>query len=243
MDIARRIRVMLVDDHAVVRLGLSALLATDTGMEVVGEAGDGAEAIDLAARLQPDVVVMDVVMAGMDGITATRELTQRVPSARIIALTMHEEEDYLIPLLEAGAAGYIVKDAASSDLLHAIRTVAAGLQYVRPAAARVLAAGWTRRATQDRVRTAFETLSERERDVFRQMAQGYTSSQIGARLFISAKTVDTYRRRINEKLAFTDRSDYVRLAIDLGLFSAEAGDASPPRDGGVMVVAPGTDDA
>ena len=231
MDETRKIRVLLVDDHAVVRLGLSALLATDAGMDIVGEAGDGEAAIELATRLEPDVVVMDVVMTGMDGVTATRELARRLPNVRVIALTMHDEEDYLIPLLEAGAAGYIVKDAASSDLLAAIRTVASGRQYVRPSAAQVLAAGWTRRAAQDQARSAFETLSDRERDVFRQMAQGYSSSQIGARLFISAKTVDTYRRRINEKLGFTDRSDYVRLALDLGLLTNEGGELSPPHAG------------
>jgi DNA-binding NarL/FixJ family response regulator len=227
----RKIRVLLVDDHAVVRLGLSALLATDAEMDIVGEASDGHAAIELAARLEPDVVVMDIVMPGMDGVTATRELARRLPNVRVIALTMHDEEDYLIPLLEAGAAGYIVKEAASSDLLDAIRTVASGRQYVRPSAARVLAAGWTRRAAQDQARSAFETLSERERDVFCQMAQGYSSSQIGARLFISAKTVDTYRRRINEKLGFTDRSDYVRLALDLGLLTSEGGEVSSPRAG------------
>ena len=219
-----KIRVMLVDDHAVVRLGLSALLATDAGVEVVGEASDGKEAIELAIRLEPDVVVMDVVMEGMDGAAATREISRRLPNVRVIVLTMHDEEDYLIPLLEAGAAGYIVKNAASSELLDAIRTVAAGRQYVRPAAAQVLAAGWSRRASQDQARSAFETLSERERDVFQQMAQGYSSTQIGARLFISAKTVDTYRRRINEKMGFTDRADYVRLALDLGLLTSESTD-------------------
>jgi DNA-binding NarL/FixJ family response regulator len=241
MDVSKKIRVLLVDDHAVVRLGLSALLATDPGMEIVGEANDGQAAIELAMKLEPDVVVMDVVMTGMDGAAATRELSRRMPNVRVIVLTMHDEEDYLIPLLEAGAAGYIVKNAASSELIDAIRSVAAGRQYVRPAAAKVLAAGWTRRAAQDQARSAFETLSERERDVFRQMAQGYSSAQIGARLFISAKTVDTYRRRINEKLGFTDRSDYVRLALDLGLLTSEGADPStragiasaniPERDG------------
>jgi two-component system response regulator NreC len=200
-------------------------------MDIVGEASDGEAAIKLATQLAPDVVVMDVVMTGMDGVAATRELARRQPNVRVIALTMHDEADYLIPLLEAGAAGYIVKDAASSDLLDAIRTVASGRQYVRPSAAQVLAAGWTRRAAQDQARSAFETLSERERDVFRQMAQGYSSSQIGARLFISAKTVDTYRRRINEKLGFTDRSDYVRLALDLGLLTNEGGEVASTSAG------------
>ena len=215
------IRIILVDDHAVVRLGLAALIATASDMVVVGEANEGGAAIALATELQPDVIVMDVVMTGMDGLTATKQIARLLPNIHVIALTMHDEADYLIPLLEAGADGYIVKDAASSDLLDAIRTVAAGRRYVRPAAAQVLAAGWTRRAEQDQARGAFDTLSERERDVFRMLAQGHSGVQIGAKLFISAKTVDTYRRRINEKLGFADRSDYVRLALELGLLTSD----------------------
>ncbi len=218
---ADRIRVLLVDDHAVLRLGLRTLLAADPGMEVVGEAGDGEEALALCERLRPHVVVMDLVMEGMDGVTATRALAQRRPESRVLVLTMHEEEDYLIPLLEAGAAGYIVKEAASADLLEAVRAVAAGRTFVRPAAARVLAEGWARRSAQGETRARYEALSERERDVFGLMAQGYSSSQIGERLFISAKTVDTYRRRINEKLGVSERAEYIRLALDLGLLGGD----------------------
>jgi DNA-binding NarL/FixJ family response regulator len=216
-SIPPRIRILLVDDHAVVRLGLRTLLSSFPEMEVVGEAADGREALDFCAREQPDVVVLDLTMTGMDGLTATREIARRHPATRVLVLTMHDEEDYLIPLLEAGAAGYMVKDAASSELIEAIRAAASGRVFVRAAAAEVLAAGWTRRTAQDPGREAYETLSERERDVFRLMAQGYSSTQIGERLFISAKTVDTYRRRINEKTGFAERSDYIRLALDLGL--------------------------
>jgi DNA-binding NarL/FixJ family response regulator len=215
-----RIRVLLVDDHTVVRLGLRALLSADPAMEVVGEASDGREALEMCDRLAPDVVVMDLMMEGMDGITATREIAARQAATRVLALTMHEEEDYLIPLLEAGASGYIVKGAASADLLDAVRAVAAGRTFVRPAAAQVLAAGWTRRAAQDESRARYEALSERERDVLRLTAHGYSSAQIGEQLFISAKTVDTYRRRINEKMGFSERSEYIRLALALGLLSS-----------------------
>jgi len=213
------VRVVLVDDHMIVRLGLRALLAGDPGISVVGEANDGQEALELCERLRPDVVVMDLVMEGMDGMTATREIARRHPGIRVLALTMHDEEDYLIPVLEAGASGYIVKGAASSDLLDAVRSVAAGRVFVRPAAARVLAEGWTRRSAQDEARSRYATLSERERGVFGYMARGYSTSQIAERLFISAKTVDTYRRRINDKMGFTDRADYIRLAVDLGLLT------------------------
>ncbi len=212
-----KIRVLLVDDHAVVRVGLRSLLSADPAIDVVGEAADGAEAIGCCEQLMPDVVVMDLMMTGMDGLAATRALLARWPSLRVLVLTMHAEEDYLIPLLEAGAAGYIMKDAASADLLAAIRTVAAGQTFVRPAAAQVLASGWSRRAAQNQRQASYEALSQRERDVFRLMAHGYSTSQVADQLCISVKTVDTYRRRINEKMGLSERAEYIRLALELGL--------------------------
>ena len=221
-----RISVVLADDHAVVRLGLRSLLDGAPDIEVVGEASDGAEALALCRRLEPDVVVMDLSMAGMDGATATRALATEGARTRVLVLTMHDEEEYLIPLLDAGAAGYVVKSAVSTELLDAIRTVASGRTFVRPEAARVLADGWSRRAATDEARQRFEQLSDRERTVFGLMAQGYSSSQIGDRINVSAKTVDTYRRRVNEKLGITERADYVRLALRLGVLTPE-GDEEP----------------
>lgn len=214
------IRVLLVDDHSVVRMGLAAVLGAERDIEVVGEAGDGAEAIEAVARLRPHVVVMDLTMDGVDGMSATREIAAGGAAApRVLVLTMHDEEEYLVPLLDAGASGYIVKSAAGRELLTAIRTVAAGRVYVRPAAAPVLATSWARRASQTDTAAAYRTLSEREQDVFRLFAQGYTSAQIGDRLNISPKTVDTYRRRVNEKTGLVDRADYVRVALELGLLT------------------------
>ena len=218
------IRVVLADDHGVVRLGLRTLLSSAPDVEVVGEAADGAEALLLCERLNPDIVVMDLSMSGMDGVTATRELARRRgPSGttpRVLVLTMHDEEEYLIPLLEAGASGYVVKEAASTELLDALRLVAAGRTYVRPSATHVLAEGWARRAQQVETRTRYDLLSERERAVFLLIAQGYTPTQIGERLHISAKTADTYRRRINDKLGIAERAEYVRHALELGLLTA-----------------------
>jgi len=219
----RVIRVVLADDHSVVRLGLRALLGDAPDVEVVGEARDGHEALALCERLAPDVVVMDLSMGGMDGASATREIVRRrgaEPLPRVLVLTMHEEEEYLIPLLEAGASGYVVKDAASAELLDAVRAVAAGRVYVRPAAAHVLAHGWAQRAQRQDVRARYETLSDRERAVFLLVAQGYTPTQIGERLNISAKTADTYRRRINDKMRFSERAEYVSTALELGLLAA-----------------------
>ena len=215
------IRILLVDDHDVVRLGLRTLLGAAPDISVVGEASTGSEALALDERLTPDVVVMDLSMAGMGGAEATREIVRRRPAARVVVLTMHDEEEYLIPLLEAGAQGYVVKSAVTTDLLPAVRTVAAGRVFVRPAAARVLAEGWTRRTQQDEAQSRYESLSEREREVFRMHAQGFTSAQIGAKLFISAKTVDTYRRRIGDKLGTQEKAEWVRLALKLGVLGEE----------------------
>ena len=215
------VRVLLADDHDVVRMGLRALLGSSPGIEVVGEAADGARALELARTLAPDIVIMDLSMAGMDGLAATRAITAAGLPTRVLVLTMHDEDEYLVPLLEAGAAGYVVKSVAGAELLGAVRAIAAGRSWVRPEAAPLLAGAWARRARADETKQRHDSLSERERDVFLFIAQGYTTSQIGRRLFISAKTVDTYRRRVNAKLDIADRADYVRLALDLGLLVSD----------------------
>ncbi|MFT3856345.1 MAG: response regulator transcription factor [Aquabacterium sp.] len=211
------IRILLADDHDVVRLGLRALLDGTGHIEVVGEARDGEQALALYERMRPDVVVMDVSMQGMDGVTATRELVRRHVDPRVLALTMHDEEAYLVPLLEAGAMGYVVKSAASSQLLDAVQTVAAGRRFVRAEAAHVLADALVQRPSRDPLLAQHAALSDRERAVFLHVAQGHSASEIGERLHISAKTVDTYRRRINDKLDIATRADYVRLALRLKL--------------------------
>lgn len=215
------IRVVLTDDHDVVRLGMRALLAAAPDIEVVGEASDGAATLRLCAQVLPDVVVMDLSMDGMDGLEATRQLLMRADPPKVLALTMHDEEDYLIPALEAGVSGYIVKDAASAALLDAIRTVASGRTWVRPSAAPVLARGWLRRNAQSETRRAFESLSDREREVFTRTARGLSASAIGEQLHVSPKTVDTYRRRVNDKLGIQKRSEYVRLALELGVLTPD----------------------
>jgi DNA-binding NarL/FixJ family response regulator len=211
------IRVILADDHTVVRAGLKAVLGTARDIDVVGEARDGKEAIALVDRFHPDVVVMDLSMVGMDGATATKEIVGKGGDTRVLILTMHPEEEFLVPLLEAGAAGYLVKSAADRELVDAVRAVAKGDIFVRPAAARVLAKGLTRKDPQDADRDRYARLTERERDVLRLTAQGYSAPEIGERLFISPKTVDTYKQRINEKLGLSHRAHYVQFALRLGL--------------------------
>ncbi len=209
------IRVVIADDHAVVRLGLKALLASASDIELVGEARDGEELLQLCTAARPDVVVVDVSMPSMDGLEATRRLVRRPDPPKVLTLTMYDEEEYLIKALEAGASGYVVKEAAGSELLDAIRTVAQGKTWVRPSAAHVLARGWVKRSAQGELRAAYDSLSEREREVFRMTAAGHTAARIGELLHLSPKTVDTYRRRINEKLGIAERADYVRIALEL----------------------------
>jgi two-component system, NarL family, response regulator NreC len=213
------IRVVLADDHAVVRAGLRAVLASAKDIEVIGEAKTGREAVAIAERYNPDVVIMDLDMPELDGTAATKEIVSKGLATRVLILTMHAEEDYLVPLMTAGAAGYLVKSAADRELVDAVRAVAHGDVYVRPAAARILAKNLTKKDPAGSERERFDKLTPRERDVLRFVAQGYSAPEIGEKLFISPKTVDTYKQRIQEKLGLGHRSDYVQLALKLGLLS------------------------
>jgi len=225
------IRVVLVDDHQIVRAGLKAVLATAKDITVVGEGSNGKEALVLAERLNPHVIVMDLSMPDMDGLTATREL-QKANAARTVApddevtrrvlvLTMHTEDEHLVALLEAGAGGYLLKSVADRELVDAVRTVAAGDVYVQPTAARALARGLAKRDGSAEERTRFEKLTDREQVVLKMVAEGYTAPEIGEHLTISPKTVDTYKQRIGEKLGLTHRTDYVKFALKLGLLKNE----------------------
>jgi DNA-binding NarL/FixJ family response regulator len=214
------IRVVLVDDHAIVRTGLKAVLADAPEIDVVGEASGGNEAVDLLTRIAADVVVMDLSMSDGDGLTATREITSTGDGTRVLVLTMHAEEAYLEAVLEAGASGYLGKANADQDLVEAVHAVARGEIFVQPSAARVLAQGARRRDEQATERARYERLTDREREVMRLIAEGYTAPEIGEQLAISPKTVDTYKQRVNDKLGLTHRADYVKLALKLGLLQA-----------------------
>jgi len=225
------IRVVLVDDHQIVRAGLKAVLSTAKDITVVGEGGTGRDAIALAERVDPHVIVMDLSMPDMDGLTATRELQKanalRTPTPgepitrRVLVLTMHTEDEHLVALLEAGAGGYLLKSVADRELVDAVRTVAAGDVYVQPTAARALARGLARRDGNAEERTRFEKLTDREQAVLKMVAEGFTAPEIGEQLTISPKTVDTYKQRIGEKLGLSHRSDYVKFALKLGLLKSD----------------------
>ncbi|HEV7366679.1 MAG TPA: response regulator transcription factor [Gemmatimonadales bacterium] len=211
------IRVLLVDDHAMVREGLRLLLRTASDILVIGEADNGVSAVATARRLTPDIVVLDLDMPGGDGMAAVRELKQSLPNVRALILTVHPEHERLLPLLEAGARGYLTKEAASRELVEAIRVVATGEVYVRPAAARLLAAAVVPEPAARSARGRFQILSDRERTILRLVAEGYSGAEIARQLGISTKTVDAYKRRVQEKLGLEHRTDYVRFAIEAGI--------------------------
>jgi DNA-binding NarL/FixJ family response regulator len=213
------IKVILADDHAVVRAGVKAVLSAAKDIQVIGEASNGREAVALAQRVDPDVVVMDLSMGEMDGIAATQAMIEGKTRAKILILTMHAEDAYLVKVLEAGASGYLVKSAADRELVDAVRALAHGDMYMQPTAARALAQGIKRKGEHADERDKYEKLTERERDVLRYVAGGFSAPEIGEKLFISPKTVDTYKQRINEKLGLAHRSDYVAFALKLGLLS------------------------
>jgi two-component system response regulator NreC len=209
--------VLLVDDHTMVREGLRLLLRTAPDVSVIGEADNGVAAVANARRLVPDVVVLDLDMPSGDGMVAVRELKQSLPNVRVLILSMHSEHDRLLPLLEAGARGYVTKEAASSDLVDAIRVVASGEVYVRPSAARLLASAVIPEHAARSARGRFQTLSDREQTTLRLLAEGYSGAEIARKLGISTKTVDAYKRRVQDKLGLEHRTDYVRFALEAGI--------------------------
>ncbi|HMI57463.1 MAG TPA: response regulator transcription factor [Gemmatimonadaceae bacterium] len=211
------IRVMLVDDHVMVREGFRVLLRCAPDVQVVGEASSGIAAVELARRMSPDVAVLDLDMPGSDGGFALREIARTMPDVRVLIVTMHAEDGRMLALLEDGACGYLTKDAASRDPIDAIRVVAAGEIYVRPSTARMLAAAVVPHRTMRSTRGSFQTLSEREKTVLRMVAQGFSGVEISRELAISTKTVDAYKRRVEEKLGLAHRTHYVRFAIDAGI--------------------------
>ncbi len=215
------IRVLLVDDHAVLRSGLRLLITDDPAVEVVGEAADGEEAVRLAQELEPDVVVMDLSMPRMDGVEAIRRMRAAGVRARVLVLTVHEESQSLIPALAAGADGYVGKFRADLDLIDGIHAVAAGRSFLYPSAVAHLLHCCMGDAPAQATGAA-SALSAREREVLALTAAGFSASQIAGQLSISPKTVDTYRQRVMEKLDAHHRSDLVRVALREGLLTGAA---------------------
>jgi DNA-binding NarL/FixJ family response regulator len=215
-------RLLLVDDHVVLRAGLRMLLSVEPDMEVVGEADTGQQAIEQAAALQPDIILLDVTMPDLDGLAALPQLTKVASQARILILTMHQDEAYLRQALQSGAAGYVLKKAADIELLSAIRSVARGELYVHPAMTKLLLGEYLPPSPSpgdDEQR--WQSLSEREQQVVRGVVLGYTSEEIAEKYHLSAKTVYTYRSRAMLKLGLDNRAQLVDLALRLGILGEE----------------------
>jgi two-component system response regulator NreC len=207
------IRVLIVDDHAVVRSGLRHVLNAEEGIEVVGEAGDAQQAVFEARAQKPDVVLMDVVMPGKSGIETIPDVLKDAPETKVLMLSMQDDPRYVREAFAAGAAGYILKEAADTDVVAAVREVAAGGRYVHPSlGARMVAVD-----AQERKRAESDPLSDRERAVLRLLALGHTNQEISAQLYISVRTAETHRAHIMQKLRLTTRAQLVRYALGEGL--------------------------
>ena len=207
-----KIRILLADDHSVVRQGFRLILEAQPDMEVVGEASNGREAIQQAEKLRPDVVVMDVALPELNGIEATRRINQALPRTRVLALSMHKDSVYVREILRAGARGYLLKDAIDSDLVDAVRHVARGEGYISPAVSEAVLSDYRRHVTDP-----IDLLTSREREVLQMLAEGKTNKEVAVALNLSVYTVDAHRGRIMEKLNLHSIGELVRFAIHNGL--------------------------
>jgi two-component system, NarL family, response regulator NreC len=208
----KRIRILLADDHAVVRQGFKLILSAQSDMEIVGEAGNGREAVELAESMKPDIVVMDVAMPELNGIEATRRLSTSSPHTRVVALSMHKDNVYVREILRAGARGYLLKDSVAADVVNAIRAVARGESYLSPAVSNAVLDDYRKHVTNP-----IDLLSSREREVLQMLAEGKTNKEIAVVLNLSVYTVDAHRGRIMEKLNVHSINELVRFAVRNGL--------------------------
>jgi two-component system response regulator NreC len=215
-----RLKILIVDDHAVVRAGIHSLLEGQPDLEIVGEAAGGEEAIQKAAELHPHLILMDIAMPGMSGIEVTRRIKKDFPETLVLVLTMHDDEEFFFPVLRAGASGYVLKEAEPQDLLNAIRVVHQGQVFFSPAVAKVLLEGFVA-ASPDATDEKYRSLTAREKEVLRFAATGQTNRQIAEALFLSARTVEKHRQSVMHKLGLDKREDLTRYALRQGLIDPE----------------------
>jgi two-component system response regulator NreC len=212
-------KVLLVDDHAILREGLRMVLESQPQITVVGEAEDGRQAVEMAEQLHPDVVVMDIAMPNLNGLEATRQIKRRMPQIKVVILTMHENHQYLLQIVKAGATGAVLKRSAGAELVQAVKAAARGESFFSPSIASLLVEDYRLRLQGDV--DPIETLTDREREVLQLVAEGKTNQEIADQLFISIKTVQTHRAHIMEKLDAHDRTDLVKHAIRTGMIQPD----------------------
>jgi DNA-binding NarL/FixJ family response regulator len=214
--------IVLADDHPIVRRGLRTLLETKIGFQIFGEAGDGLNAVQLVEFLQPDVLIVDVLMPGLSGLEVTRQVSQRTAQTRVIVLSMYANEAYVLETLRNGASGYVLKDSSITDLVQAVRDVVTGRRYLSaPLSERAIEAYVEKAHT--RTPSPYENLTSREREVLHLAAEGYTSAQIAKRLYLSPRTVETHRANLMRKLGLRSQADLTRYAIERGILPAMEG--------------------
>ena len=214
----KALRVLLADDHALVRAGMRSLLRDIAGIEVVGEAADGAEALAVAAREKPDVVLLDIAMKGMSGLEAATRFREQHPGIKVIILSMHASEEYVLQALRAGAAAYLIKDSATAELELALKSVVRGETYLSPAISRQVVEGYVRRVSAG---AAEDPLTPRQREVLKGIAEGRSTKEIAFSLGLSVKTVETHRAQVMERLGIRDIAGLVRYAMRTGLVPPE----------------------
>jgi len=208
-----KIRIMLADDHGIVRKGLRFLLERQSEMEVVGEAGNGREAVKMAEQLRPDVIIMDIAMPQLNGIEATAQIVKRNPEVGIIILSMHSDEGYLMRTLTAGAKGYLLKDSADADLVRAVQAVATKRPFFSPGIAKTLLEDYLRQLQQKGLEDSYDLLTEREKEILQLLAEGKTNKEVAALLNLSPYTVETYRTNIMQKLDLHKTAELVLYAV------------------------------
>ena len=213
-----KIKVLLVDDHAIMRDGIRALLSLHNDIEIVGEASEGNEAIDKARELAPDVIIMDIAMPGMDGLEATRRIVKQNPKAKVLILTQYDNKEYILSAIKAGSAGYVPKRALGSELISAIRAVHCGGSFLHPSSAMALIEDYRQQA---KTGDPYDQLTPREREILKLIAEGHTSREIGNMLYISLKTVMGHRTKIMEKLSLRNRSELFKYAMRKGLITLD----------------------
>jgi len=214
-----KVRVLVVDDHTIVRDGICALLALTGDIEVIGEATNGREALKMVKELHPDVVIMDIAMPVMGGLEATRRINKEFPRAKILVLTQHDDKEYVLPVIESGASGFVSKAAASSELVSAIRAVYQGDSYLSPTVAKLLVVNYQRTAGKQTSQDPYDQLTERERDVLKLLVEGYSTKEIADILIITPKTVEGHRTNLMAKLGIHNRIELVKYALRKGIIT------------------------